>query len=131
MSLEDSKRQDMIDMYLEKAYICWTDAEKAKQIESWSMAANRMYYALVNAFRALLLKDQHPSHTHNGIKALIGMHYVVTGVLSVEESKLYSQMETMRERADYDCFFRATQQDVEEKFAACKDLLDHVARLVR
>lgn len=56
---------------------------------------------LINAFRGLLLADQHDVHTHAGMKSAIGQYYVLTGLLSPEDSKLFSQMETMRERADY------------------------------
>ena len=130
MSLDEAKRLDMINKYVEKADQCWADAENARTICSWSIVANRMYYALVNSFRALLLKDMHPSHTHNGIKSLIGMHYVVTGKLSDAEGKLYSQMETMREKADYDCYFDATEEDINEKFEPVHQLLLHIKELL-
>lgn len=131
MSMEDSARQEMVRLYFEKAWQCWTDAEQAKQLSAWSMCANRMYYALVNAFRALLLQDQHPCHKHNGIKSLVGRYYVVTGELTDQEGKLYSQMETMREKADYDCYFNAEEQDIIEKFDAVLALLHRIEGIVQ
>lgn len=130
MSLESENRKAMVDLYIEKADQCWGDAVKACQLEAWSMAANRLYYTLVNGFRALLIQDQHPSHKHNGIKSLVGQYYVVTGELTDAEGKLYSQLETMREKADYDCFFKATKQDIELKFEPTCALLNRIKELL-
>lgn len=130
MSLESDNRKAMVELYIEKADQCWDDAEKACQIEAWSMAANRLYYSMVNAFRALLIQDQHPSHKHNGIKSLVGQYYVITGELTDAEGKLYSQLETMREKSDYDCFFKATKQDIEEKFEPTRALLNRVKEIL-
>ena len=39
-------------------------------------------------------------------------------------------METMREKADYDCFFDATEMDIREKFEPTKQLIDKVSAMV-
>lgn len=130
MSLDDTNRKEMIAKYLDKADLCWHEAELAKSVCAWPMTANRMYYALVNAIRALLLKDHVEAHTHAGMKAKIGQLYVLTGLLSDEQGRLFSQMETMRERADYDCYFDASEQDIEEKFIPVKQLIARIKELI-
>lgn len=130
MSLDNSNRQSMIELYMEKADQCWLDVEKAYQLEAWSMVANRLYYATVNAFRALLIQDEHPSHTHRGIKGLVGQYYVVSGELTDAEGKLYSQLETMREKSDYDCFFKASKQDIDEKLEPTRALLARIKEIL-
>lgn len=128
--MDKDSRKEIIRKYLDKSIQTWKEAEAAKQLCMWPMCANRMYYSLVNAMRALLLADQHPVHTHAGMKSAIGQFYVLTHELTVNESKLFSQMETMREKADYDCFFDATEMDIREKFEPTKQLIDNVSAMV-
>lgn len=130
MSLDSVNRINMINKYIDKSDKTWKEAEAAKQLCMWPMTANRMYYSLVNAMRALLLVDGHSVHTHAGMKSAIGQHYVLTQELTISESKLFSQMETMREKADYDCFFDASETDVEEKFIPTFNLIQKVKTMV-
>ena len=95
MSLDDAKRQDMISKYLDKSDLFQKEATKGKEMHMWPMTANRMYYSALNAVRALLLKDGHPTHSHNGTKQLFGQHYVVTEKVSPAQGRLYSQLETI------------------------------------
>lgn len=64
------------------------------------------------------------------MKSAIGQYYVLTGLLSPEDSKLFSQMETMRERADYDCLFNATETDIEEKYEPTKQLIEKIKHMI-
>lgn len=130
MSLDCESRIDLIHKYLDKSNQTWEEAEAARKLGMWPMTANRMYYSLINAFRGLLLADQHDVHTHAGMKSAIGQYYVLTGLLSPEDSKLFSQMETMRERADYDCLFNATETDIEEKYEPTKQLIEKIKHMI-
>lgn len=69
MSLDKDSRYEMVQKYLDRSLQTWKEAEAAKQLCMWPMTANRMYYSLVNSVRALLLIDQHPTHTHAGMKS--------------------------------------------------------------
>lgn len=70
MSLDHDARIEMIRKHLDKSLRTWYEAEAARTLRMWPMTANRMYYALVNALRALLLLDGHPTHSHAGMKVL-------------------------------------------------------------
>jgi len=45
----------------------------------------------------------------------------LTGLASEEEGKLLSQMESMRERADYDATFTASEPIITAEHTICKD----------
>ena len=130
MSLSPEERTIMVRLYLEKADKLILELDGARQLKMWSMAANRMYYAMLNALRALFVHDGHSAHTHAGMKSLFGMHYVTTGKISEDLGRLYSQMETLRERADYDCYFEASEEDVEESYVRVKDFVAVVKELI-
>lgn len=130
MSLEDESRQEMIALYIEKADEFWAEAAAARQLGMWSMTVNRIYYSLLNAVRALLVKDRHPAYTHDGIKTLFGQHYVITGKVTNAQGRLFSQMETLRQRSDYDCHFKANKELVEEKFEPVKELISRIKEII-
>mgnify|MGYP003330339518 CR=1 FL=1 len=130
MSLNDEQRLDMVNKYIDMSDMMWDEAEAAYSLQKWSMTANRMYYAVLNAFRGLLLLDGHPTHSHDGVKRLVGQYYVLTEKISDSEGKLYSQLENMRNRADYDCFFRVSENDVVEKFEKSKQLINKIKKLI-
>lgn len=128
--MEDYDRLSMVNLYREKAQSCLLDADAAIASRRWNMAANRIYYALLNAVRALLICDQHPSHSHDGAKVLFGQHYVLTGEVSAEQGRLFSQMETLRERSDYNCMFEATEELINEKYEPSKDLICRIFEII-
>lgn len=130
MSLEEDKIKAMVLLYLEKSSMFKNEALAAKQICMWPMAANRMYYSLLNAVRALLLVDNHPTHSHDGTKALFGLHYVNTNVVTREDGRLFSQLETMRNRSDYDCYFKATEEMINEFFLPTMSLVEKIEKIV-
>lgn len=102
MSLKDDEREALINLYLAKSDETLEDARFCRESRRWNSAANRLYYALYHAITALFVSDNISVHSHNGAKIKFGQEYVLTGMATEEEGKLLSQMESMRERADYD-----------------------------
>ena len=76
------------------------------------MAANRLYYSLFHAATALFVNDGVEVGSHKGVKAKLGQYYIVTGKMSVDHSKFLAQMETLRDKADYNIMFVASEEDV-------------------
>lgn len=113
MNLETEDRSALVNLYWEKSENTLQELRVAIENEQWSMAANRLYYALFHAVTALLVKDSHPVNTHRGIKTALGEHYVLTGKLSGDDGRLFAQMATLRERADYDCVFKVSKEQVQ------------------
>lgn len=130
MSLEEDKVKAVVLLYLEKSSIFKKEAIAAKQICMWPMTANRMYYSLLNVVRALLLIDNHPTHSHDGTKALFGLYYVNTNVVTREDGRLFSQLETMRNRSDYDCYFKATEEMINEFYLPTILLIEKIENIV-
>ena len=50
----------------------------------YNAAVNRMYYACYYAAVALLLKYDIQTQTHNGVKTMLGLHFISTGKLSLK-----------------------------------------------
>lgn len=54
-------------------------------------------------------KNHHQVGTHKGVVALYGQHYVKTGIMTQAEGRIYSQLQSMREKADYNCVFETAE----------------------
>lgn len=96
----------------------------------WNSAANRLYYALFHAVTALFVSDGLAVSSHNGARTVFGREYVLTGLATEEEAKLFSQMETMRERADYDAAFKADEELVLERFVLVGKMISHIVEII-
>ncbi len=131
MSLNEEDRNTLVKLYLEKAELTWEEFLTATEAQLWPMAANRLYYAVFQAVSALLVHDQHPVRSHLGAKISFGQHYVQTGIASAEEGRLYAQLESLRERADYDCFFKVSEEDVQGFKPAAEALINHIKELLQ
>lgn len=111
MSLTAEERAIMVNMEFEKAVRFSDQARKNAEIKEWGVVANRLYYAMFHAVSALLIHDKHKVGTHKGAVMMFGQHYVRTGVFSANEGRLYSQLQTMREKADYNSAWQ-TSEDI-------------------
>lgn len=118
MSLNDEERSTLVNMYIDKAWQTYHDAKIADDAQSWAMAANRLYYALFHAVTALFVHDGIAVGSHRGIKSRLGQHYILTGKIPVEYSKFLAQMESLRDKADYNIMFEAKERDVIPHLAA-------------
>jgi len=112
MSLSEEERKTLIKLYLQRAWETFNDAMLAIEAERWSMAANRLYYALFHATTALFVHDGIGVHSHRGVKAIFGQNYIMTNKMPIEYSKLLTQMESIRDKADYNIMFEAESKDV-------------------
>lgn len=89
-----------------------------------------MYYSIFHAVSALLIKDGHKVGTHKGVVLLFGQHYIKTKIFTIEEGRLYSQLQTMREKADYVCTFQATKEEILPMLEPAKNMLAKIATLL-
>jgi len=131
MSLSEEERQALVEYRIEKAKATFVDVEKSITLSMWSVAANRMYYALYYAASALLIKDGHTVRTHNGVMILLNQHYVRTGLLTKEDGWLFGRIFAFRQGSDYDDFIDATEEDVMTYLPKAKNLLEKLASLTK
>ena len=130
MALNEQTRNDLVALYFAKAQETIEEAQVAAKLQKWNMAANRIYYAMFHAVSALLVKDEHPVGTHRGAKAALGQYYVVPGSISVDDGRFFAQMETLRDKADYDIVFSATQEDIERYLPKAEKFIERIAKML-
>lgn len=131
MSLSDEERQILVKLEKEKALNTFAEIPILRQAGLWNNIANRLYYAAFHAVSALLLNDHHNIGTHQGAVVVLHQFYVKTGILSKQEGSFYSQLQTMRERCDYNCTYYATEEDTAPRIEQTKQFIDKVLDLIK
>ena len=131
MSLNDEERQIVVGLEKEKALNTFAEIDILRQVGLWNNIANRLYYAAFHAVSALLIHDHHNVGTHQGTVVMLHQHYVRTGILTKEDGAFYSQLQTMREKSDYNCTYNATEEDTAPRIAQTKQFIDKVLGLIQ
>lgn len=114
MGLTEEERSDLIEYRLQRAVDALVEATDVYGLKHYILAINRLYYACYYALSALLIKDGHTAVTHTGIRSLMGKHYVLTGILTRQEGKLFSDLFNLRHTGDYGDSFNIDKNDVED-----------------
>ena len=130
MSLKEEDRQILVELELEKTYKTFRQVEVLQREGYWDTMANRLYYSLFHAVSALLINDRHEVGSHKGAAIRFHQYYVRTGVFTEEEGSFYSQMETLREKSDYNCFFNVTETDIVSKVAPASSFIEKVKQYI-
>ena len=130
MSLNNEERKIIVGLEIEKSRRTFAEIEILRQAGLWDNIANRLYYAAFHAVSALLINDGRPVGTHQGAVVMLHQHYVKTGILSKEDGAFYSQLQTLREKADYNCTYYATEEDTVPRIAEAAAFIDKVVGLI-
>ena len=114
MSLSNEERQTLESLELQKAHDAYEDLVVLKQAGRWGGAANRLYYTVFHAVNALFIHDGIQSDTHKGSHALFNLHYIKSGLLPTDFGRLYNNLQTLREKSDYNCYYNVTEEEISE-----------------
>lgn len=112
MSLSEEERRIMVELEIERAEKIMLQFPTLVEQKYWDTLVNRMYYAVFHAVSALMIHNAIQIHTHRGALIAFNKEFVRTGIFSAEEGHLFSKLESMRERGDYNCFIDATEDEV-------------------
>ena len=132
MTLDSSQKTIAVRLLLEKSNKNMEQAVRTADMGYWDLVANRLYYAVFHAVNAMLLIDGIKTGTHKGTSIQFGKSYVLTGVFSLKDGILYGQLQTMRERADYQNVFTLDEEDGRKLIDSAEELRkrisDHITR---
>lgn len=107
--------QELIDlaMYrLEKAKNDLEDAKKTLALDMYDTAANRSYYSIFHAARAVLALDGQDFKKHSGVIANFQKNYIKTEIFDKKMSNIIKSAFDMRTESDYEDFFIVSKEDV-------------------
>lgn len=130
MGLTEEERKIIVKFELEKAQSIMTQIEALKNLGYWDNVANRLYYAIFHAVSALLIHDGHSVNTHKGVVVMFGQHYVRTGIFNMEDGRLYSQLQTIREKGDYNCVYQTSEEEVLPMITPATNLIERIIKYI-
>jgi len=91
-------------------------------------ALGSLYFAAFHLVRALLASRGVAAHTHNGVQVAFSLHFVKPGTVSRASAKLLSELQAVRERADYQVDLAFDASDVRRHFDAATPLIEELTR---
>lgn len=94
---------------------CLHAAQSLLNGEDFKSAANRAYYAIFHAMRAVLAYDGIDMKHHSGIISSFRRLYIKTGVFDVRMSEIISELYDLRTGSDYDDFFAVSGEEIAEQ----------------
>lgn len=107
--------KELIDLALyriAKAKTDLNDARKTIELEMYETAANRSYYAIFHAARAVLALDGQDYKKHSGVISNFQKNYVKSGVFDKTMSNIIKTAFDMRTESDYEDFYVISKEDV-------------------
>ena len=99
--------------------------------DDYKDCVSRSYYAIFTAARALLATKQLDSSKHSGVIALFNQHFVKTGIISKEASKLIEEAKSYRERADYGDFFVVSREEAEVQIQSARKFIAEIETVIK
>ena len=86
---------------LDEAVRDWAAAQLLAGQQFFRQAVTRMYFAAFHAAQGLLAVHGIDAATHEGVQRLIGLHFIVPGLLPKEAGRALSSLLARRHEADY------------------------------
>jgi uncharacterized protein (UPF0332 family) len=120
--------EDYARFRLDKAKVCLQDA-KATNV-SFENAANRSYYCIFSAMRAVLALDGFNSKKHSGIISAFHKDYIRTGIFPKEFSGIITNAFEIRLDSDYEDFYLVSKAEVATQVENAETFLEAVEKYV-
>ena len=106
-------------------------ADEILAIGDYKTVANRSYYAVFSAMRAVLALDGIDSKKHSGIIAEFRKNYLKTEILPKALSPMIDALVEIRQGSDYDDFYIVSKEEVCEQFENAKVFVNEVEKLLK
>ena len=122
----DKATHELINGYLAKAEEKLAVVKRLIEQHDFEDAVSRAYYAAFYAAQALLISEGLESHSHRGLVALIGLHFVKAGKLDKKFGRYLSNLMEDRQQSDYNVFSGLEQEDAEQSLQEAKDFVGEI-----
>lgn len=124
--MPNENRFDLAFYRTERAKECLKDAKFLLENESFRSAANRAYYAVFHAARAVMALDGEDRKKHSGIISYFQEHYVKTGIFENIYSNILQNAFIVRQESDYNDFYVISKEESEQQVKNAQKFLEAV-----
>ncbi len=112
--MSHENREAISRLRIEKADEALKDAKMLLELGRYNLSANRAYYTVFYAMRAILALDGIDRKHHSAVIAEFRRLYIKTGVFESSLSDTIRDVFDLRTDSDYDDFFVASREEVAE-----------------
>ena len=124
--MPEDNRKALSKYRLEKAYECIKSAEALVEIEDFTTVANRSYYAMFHAMRAVMALDGEDRKKHSGVVAYFQENYIKSGTFDKEFSYAIKNAFLVRQESDYEDFYVVSKSEAIEQLENAKQFVTAV-----
>ena len=127
----NNPRGELIKYRLYRSRETLEEARIMAETKHWNACVNRLYYACFYAVNALLIQKDLSSPKHAGVRSLLNVHFIKTGVLSIEMARLYNTLFEYRQQSDYEDLFHIDGEMVFPWVTQVKQFIDSIESLIK
>lgn len=131
MSLSQEERAIVVGLELEKADKFLSQADAVAKMGIWDIVANRVFYATFHAVSALLIHDHIEVRSHKGAGLMFGQKYVIPGIFTQEDGRLYAKLQDLREKSDYNLVYQSDETEMAPLIEKTKDLISRIKAKIK
>ena len=121
-------RKALSEYRLQTAYEKIESAKLLLDDEKYKDAANRSYYAMFHAVRALFALEGVDFKKHSGVISYFRQKYIATEIFSKEMSVMIGDAFLVRNQSDYEDFYVVSKTQAIEQYENAKAFCDEIAR---
>ena len=126
----DGLLQTSVNLRLDKARECLSNAEKNLEDMAFSNAANRSYYCIFHSMRAVLATVGFSTKKHSGIISEFRRRYIKEGIFPKEFSMIIEDAFDVRNDSDYNEFYVISKEEVTQQTENAKTFLSAVEKYI-
>ena len=128
MQADDKKA--LSDARFDHAKECLDAAKSLLASSNYKSAANRSYYAIFHAMRAVLAFDGIDMKHHSGVISEFRKLYIKTNIFDIKLSQIISVLFDIRTESDYDDFFIISKSEVQEQIENAEYFLTEIEKFL-
>jgi len=128
--MPEENRKALSVYRLEKAYECIKSAEALKVIEDYTTVANRAYYAMFHAMRAVMALDGEDRKKHSGVVAYFQEHYIKSEIFDKDYSYAIKNAFLIRQESDYEDFYVVSKSEAVEQLENAKKFVTAIDKYI-
>lgn len=119
-----------IELHLNTANNKLRAANELYRLGYFDDTVSRAYYAMFHAAKAALISIGVDTHSHHGVVAQLGQHFVQTKKIAPQYGRMLSTAMQLREGSDYDVFREATQAEAAGILRDAQDFVGMIEALL-
>lgn len=122
--------EDLIAYRLQRAHETLKEADYNAQGDYYNAAVNRLYYACYYAASALMVSNNLEAASHKGIKTMLGLKFIKTGLLEPKYGRIYQQLFENRQSGDYEDFVYCDKELYDMLRPQAEDFVNKISEML-